>query len=95
MRTGKESSKKQSMKARRDDSYGAWGKRGSEHRHISMEKGGETWVQDSEEEMKRKGTVGLFTRKAKAAGMSTVEYAKKVLDPKNEKRWKWRVQSAR
>ena len=27
MRTGKESSKKQSMKARRDDSYGAWGKR--------------------------------------------------------------------
>ena len=27
MRTGKESSKKQSMKARRDESYGKWGKR--------------------------------------------------------------------
>jgi hypothetical protein len=27
MRTGKESTKKQSMKARRDESYGAWGKR--------------------------------------------------------------------
>ena len=27
MRRGKESGKKQSMKARRDESYGAWGKR--------------------------------------------------------------------
>ena len=27
MRTGKESTKKQSMKDRRDESYGAWGKR--------------------------------------------------------------------
>jgi len=27
MRTGKESTKKQSFKARRDESYGAWGKR--------------------------------------------------------------------
>ena len=27
MRTGKESTKKQSMKARRDESYGKWGKR--------------------------------------------------------------------
>ena len=33
MRTGKESSKKQSMKAMREDSYGKWGKRDSEHRH--------------------------------------------------------------
>jgi len=40
MRTGKESSKKQSMKARREDSYGKWGKRGSEKRDISMAKGG-------------------------------------------------------
>ena len=30
MRTGKESSKSQSMKARRDESYGAWGKRGNQ-----------------------------------------------------------------
>ena len=29
MRTGKESTKKQSMKDRRDESYGAWGKRKS------------------------------------------------------------------
>ena len=30
MRTGKESGKKQSMKDRRDESYGAWGKRGNQ-----------------------------------------------------------------
>ena len=42
MRTGKESSKKQSMKARREDSYGKWGKRDQEGRHISMAKGGDT-----------------------------------------------------
>ena len=37
MRTGKESSKKQSMKDRRDDSYGKFGKRDSEHRDVSLE----------------------------------------------------------
>jgi hypothetical protein len=37
MRTGKESGKKQSMKARRDDSYGKFGKRDEEHREISKE----------------------------------------------------------
>ena len=52
-----------------------------------LAKGGETWIQDSVEEMKKKGTVGLFSKKAKAAGMSTVEYAKKVLNPRNEKRY--------
>ena len=40
MRRGRESSMKQSSKGRRDDSYGKWGKRGSEHRNITMEKGG-------------------------------------------------------
>ena len=40
MRTGKQSSKKVSAKGRRDDSYGKWGKRGSEKRDISMAKGG-------------------------------------------------------
>ena len=30
MRTGKEAGKKQSMKDRRDESYGAWGKRGNQ-----------------------------------------------------------------
>jgi len=42
MRRGKQSSKKQSSKARRDDSYGKWGKRGQENRKISMKKGGKT-----------------------------------------------------
>ncbi len=37
MRTGKESGKHQSMKDRRDDSYGKFGKRDEEHREISKE----------------------------------------------------------
>jgi len=37
MRTGKESDKKQSMKDRRDDSYGKFGKRDKEDRHVSLE----------------------------------------------------------
>jgi hypothetical protein len=37
MRTGDESDKKQSMKDRRDDSYGQFGKRDKEHRHVSLE----------------------------------------------------------
>ena len=40
MRTGKESTKKQSDKARRENSYGKWGKRGKEDRKTSMAKGG-------------------------------------------------------
>jgi hypothetical protein len=35
MRDGKESGKKQDMKARREDSYGKWGKRGEEKRKVS------------------------------------------------------------
>ena len=49
--------------------------------------GGETWAQKSVEKMEEKGTVGLFTKKAKKAGMSTTAYAKKVLNKKNEKRY--------
>ena len=41
MRTGKEGFKQQSDKARREDSYGKWGKRDSEKRGTSMAKGGE------------------------------------------------------
>jgi len=37
MRRGKEKDKKQSMKARREDSYGKWGKRGKEDRGTSLE----------------------------------------------------------
>ena len=40
MRTGAESTKKQSMKARRDDSYGKFGKRDEEDRDITMARGG-------------------------------------------------------
>jgi hypothetical protein len=42
MRRGKQSSKTQDMRARREDSYGKWGKRDSEHRKTSMEHGGHT-----------------------------------------------------
>ena len=34
------------------------------------------WMQAARDAMKRKGTVGLFDRKAVAAGKSTQEYAK-------------------
>lgn len=35
------------------------------------------WMQGAREAMEKHGTVGLFTKKAKAAGMSTEEYAEK------------------
>lgn len=42
MRTGAERTKSQSMMARREDSYGKWGKRDEEHRGIKLAKGGST-----------------------------------------------------
>ena len=42
MRTGAERTKKQSMKARREDSYGKWGRRDIEDRKITMARGGKT-----------------------------------------------------
>lgn len=36
----------------------------------------EKWMQHARNAMQRKGTVGLFTRKAKAAGESTQQYAR-------------------
>ena len=78
MRRGKESMKKQSMKGRRDDSYGKWGKRGMEDRDISMKKGGKAdWVQevvDSPDFRK-----GAFTKKAKQRGLSTEAFMERVL----------------
>lgn len=44
MRRGKESGKSQSDKARREDSYGKWGKRDSEKRGTSLGKGGNVGV---------------------------------------------------
>jgi len=55
MRTGKESTKKQSDKARRDDSYGKWGKRGKygpEAKKHKMSMGAEQ-TDDSGEGMKK------------------------------------------
>lgn len=37
----------------------------------------EKWMDAARSAMKRRGTVGLFGRKAKAAGMSTQAYATK------------------
>lgn len=37
------------------------------------------WIQKATARMKRKGTVGSFSRAAKKAGMSTSAYARKVL----------------
>jgi len=39
----------------------------------------ENWIQEATEEMEKKGTKGLFTKKAKKRGLTTVEFAKKVL----------------
>lgn len=39
------------------------------------------WMQKAAARMKRKGTVGSFSRSAKKAGMSTSAYASKVLKP--------------
>lgn len=46
---------------------------------LPFEDGGETWIQDSVEKMKKKGTVGSFTNKAARHGLTPIEYAKKVL----------------
>ena len=44
---------------------------------LKFAKGG--WIQEAEAEMEKKGTVGVFSKKAKKAGMKTDAYAKKVL----------------
>ena len=46
---------------------------------VKNKKNGETWMQDAEKEMEKEGTVGLFTRKSKEHGKSTVDFAKEVL----------------
>ena len=50
MRTGKESDKKQSMKDRRDDSYGKFGKRDKEHADGKMHVGEDQGYDDKEDE---------------------------------------------
>lgn len=48
----------------------------------SMEKGG--WIEKATSEMKKKGTIGSFTKMAKKHGDTPVEYAKEVLDNPSE-----------
>jgi hypothetical protein len=50
---------------------------------IGYKGGGSTddnWIQEATDEMKKKGTVGAFTKEAEKHGMDSVEFAKEVLD---------------
>jgi hypothetical protein len=64
-----------------------------------FKKGGKTddWIQGVEAEMKKKGTVGAFTKQAKRAGMTVKEFTKEVLDnpDKYSKRTRERAQFAK
>lgn len=49
-----------------------------------MKSGGQLWIQNAVDKMKQKGTIGAFTKQAKREGLSTTEFAKKVLEnPQN------------
>ena len=53
-------------------------------------KGGKTdgdWIQGAVEEMKEKGTIGSFTKKAEKRGMTPVEFASEVLDSTNKNKF--------
>jgi len=45
-----------------------------------MKAGGEIWIQDAVNQMKKKGTIGAFTKQAKREGLEPIEFAKKVLN---------------
>ena len=45
-----------------------------------MSKKKDNWIGKATAEMKKKGTVGLFTKKAKAKGMTAQEYADEILE---------------
>jgi hypothetical protein len=47
---------------------------------FEMKDGGELWIQDAVSQMKSKGTIGAFTKQAKSHGMTTVEFAKEVIN---------------
>lgn len=44
-----------------------------------MKGGGQIWIQDAIKKMEKKGSVGAFVKQAKREGMTTIEFAKKVL----------------
>ncbi len=67
MRTGKESDKKQSMKDRRDDSYGKFGKRDKEHEDGKMHMG------ENSGTLKDAARQGVLARLAELAGVPAQE----------------------
>ena len=57
---------------------------------LNYAKGGKTdgdWIQGAVEEMKEKGTIGSFTKKAEKRGMTPVEFASEVLDSTNKNKF--------
>jgi hypothetical protein len=44
-----------------------------------FKQGGELWIKDAVNQMKKKGTIGAFTKQAKREGLTPIEFAKKVL----------------
>jgi hypothetical protein len=44
-----------------------------------MKQGGELWIQDAVNKMKKKGTFGAFTKQAKTEGLTPIEFTKKIL----------------
>ena len=44
-----------------------------------LKQGGEVWIQDAVKQMKKKGTIGAFTKQAKREGLTPIAFAKKVL----------------
>ena len=73
---------KTDIRKKRGVYYEARPNRSDVSQSAQLKKGGktkETWVQKSVEEMEKKGTVGLFTKKAKAAGKTTKAFMKEVL----------------
>ena len=56
----------------------------------------ENWIKSASASMVKKGTVGLFSAKAKRAGMSTKKYAKKTIkELKGKKKTKGQTKTLR
>jgi hypothetical protein len=55
-----------------------------------FKRGGSVWISDAVKSMKRKGTLGAFTRQAKRHKMTPAEFAKKVLSNPDDHYYKTR-----
>lgn len=77
MRTGKESGKKQSMKDRRDDSYGKFGKRDKEHEDGKMHMG------ENSGTLKDAARQGVLARLAELAGVPAQEIEEALGTPQD------------